>query len=54
MDKEEEVMMKVLGTLLALGLLMPIVSGGETKMKSLAGKRIVLVIASQNFRDEEF
>lgn len=46
--------MKVLVTLLVLGLLGPIVSGGEAKMKSLAGKRVVLVIASQNFRDEEF
>jgi len=38
---------------IAVGLLVPILSGGETQMKSLTGKHVVLIIASQNFRDEE-
>ena len=46
--------MRLFPMVMALGLLVPIVSGGETQMKSLTGKRVVLVIASQNFRDEEF
>ncbi len=40
----------------ALGIILNcgVARGGNTKMTTLANKKILMVIASQNFRDEEF